>query len=75
MLTGPVNATTTTNGAGDWSICGLPAGNYQVHEVNLPGWINTLPGTGVYNVALAPGAGDATSPAGPRMTSPNSPGA
>jgi hypothetical protein len=43
MLTGPVNATTTTDAAGSYSFTGLPAGTYTVCESQRFGWIQTAP--------------------------------
>lgn len=55
-LTGPVNASTTTAADGSWSFCNLPAGNYVVHESNVPNWINTTPPGGTFTVNLNGGA-------------------
>jgi hypothetical protein len=45
MLTGPVNATTTTDAAGSYSFTGLPAGTYMVCESQRFGWMQTAPPT------------------------------
>jgi hypothetical protein len=53
-LTGPVNATTTTSGNGQYCFNGLPSGTYTLTEVLKPNWIETAPPGGVYNVFLPP---------------------
>ena len=54
-LTGPVSGTTTTNAGGNWQFANLPPGNYTVHEANQPGWVNTAPPGGFFNVAVPAG--------------------
>jgi len=43
-------ATTDTNG--DYMFTSLPAGAYQVHEVLLTGWTQTVPDTGYWEITL-----------------------
>jgi hypothetical protein len=43
MLSGPVNATTVTDAAGNYSFTGLPAGTYTVCEGQRFAWIQTAP--------------------------------
>jgi SdrD B-like protein len=43
MLSGPVNTTTVTDAAGNYSFTGLPAGTYTVCESQRFGWIQTAP--------------------------------
>jgi hypothetical protein len=45
MLSGPVNATTVTDAAGNYSFTGLPAGTYTVCESQRFAWIQTAPQT------------------------------
>jgi hypothetical protein len=44
-----------TDGSGNYSFLNVPTGPHQVREVMKPGWHQTAPGTGVYNVLLPPG--------------------
>jgi SdrD B-like domain len=44
-LSGPVNATTTTDAAGNYSFTSLPVGTYTVCEAQRFGWIQTAPQT------------------------------
>jgi hypothetical protein len=45
-LSGPVSATTTTDGLGAYAFTALPVGTYTVCEVRQVGWIQTAPVSG-----------------------------
>ena len=51
-LIGPVNTSTTTDAAGNYFFSPLPPGAYTVSEQQQPGWIQTAPATGSYNIVL-----------------------
>ena len=54
---GVVIATTVTNTQGNYCFSNLPAGTYQVTEVNQPGWTQTFPsGTGTHTINLTAGS-------------------
>lgn len=54
-ITGPVNFTATTDGAGNFSFGSLPPGTYTICEVTQPGWVVTQPAGGCYSITLGPG--------------------
>jgi uncharacterized protein (DUF2141 family) len=45
-LDGTTHLSTVTDANGNFSFANLPAGTYQVHEVNQPGWVQTTVGPG-----------------------------
>jgi len=44
-VSGPVTATVGTDGSGNYSITGLPAGTYTICEVLQTGWQASFPGS------------------------------
>lgn len=54
---GNLIATTVTDNQGNYCFSNLPAGVYQVSEVNQPGWTQTFPaGSGIHTINLAAGS-------------------
>ncbi|MCX6269787.1 MAG: FG-GAP-like repeat-containing protein [Bacteroidetes bacterium] len=55
-LEGPVTTTIYTDYYGQYCFNSLPPGEYTVSEIMLPGWTQTMPVSGTYNISLAEGA-------------------
>ena len=51
----PVERSTTTDQNGNYAFTNLVAGSYTVAEVPQPGWVQTAPTTGTYQVTVSAG--------------------